>query len=173
MRSVHRMPVIHRLACQGVLALTLVCAGLLGQPAQASSWDQVGRYLRLLRRMNVEALVAKDCPAGLLGAFHEGRRTLLLCGNNLPDDPKVVWVVLAHESVHVMQFCHGGPLMPANLFTHSLDQARHQDPGLFKELKLYHASQHQLEAEARLVQVLPPDQVEALLWRHCGDQIQP
>ena len=94
--------------------------------------------------MNVEALVAKDCPAGLLGAFHEGRRTLLLCGNNLPDDPKVVWVVLAHESVHVMQFCHGGPLMPANLFTQSLDQARHQDPGLFKELKLYHASQHQL-----------------------------
>ena len=63
--------------------------------------------------------------------------------------------------------------MPANLFTQSLDQARHQDPGLFKELKLYHASQHQLEAEARLVQVLPPDQVEALLWRHCGDQIQP
>ena len=79
------MPVIQRLTCQGVLALTLVWAGLLGQPAQAASWDQVGRYLRLLRRMNVEALVAKDCPAGLLGAFHEGRRTLLLCGNNLPD----------------------------------------------------------------------------------------
>ena len=144
---------------------------VIATPLQASSLDQIGRYLSLLRQIDVNALVAKDCPLGLLGAFHQSRRSLLLCGNNLPNDPEAVWVVLAHESAHVMQFCNGGPLMPPGLFSQSLDQARRTDPEMFQELQLYHSSQHQLEAEARLVQMLPPVQVEAMFWRHCGDWV--
>ena len=45
---------------------------------------------------------------------------LLMCGNNLPDDPAYVWVVLAHESAHVMQFCNGGLLMPAALLAQEM-----------------------------------------------------
>ena len=156
-----------------LLMTSLMLSLLVAAPLQASSWDQIGRYLRLLKRIEINALVAKDCPQGLLGAFHQSKRSLLLCGDNLPNDPGVVWVVLAHESVHVMQFCNGGALMPAGLFSQSMDLARRKDPQMFQELKLYHSSQHQIEAEARLIQELPPAQVEAMFWRHCGDQIQP
>ena len=91
------------------LLMSVSCA----PPLWASSWDQIGSYLRLIQQTGVEALVANEFPEGLLGAFHEGRQALLMCGNNLPDDPASIWVVLAHESAHVMQFCKGGPLMPA------------------------------------------------------------
>ena len=91
--------------------LALLVLQLTGSAVQASTWDRIASYLRLLQRAGVKALVAPDCPLGLLGAFHEGKQALLMCGNNLPDDPAVVWVVLAHESAHVMQSCHGGNLM--------------------------------------------------------------
>ena len=51
-------------------------------PLRASSWDQIGSYLKLIQKTGVEALVANDCPEGLLGAFHQGRQALLMCGNN-------------------------------------------------------------------------------------------
>ena len=98
------------------------------QPLRASSWDEIGSYLRLIQKTGVEALVANDCPQGLLGAFHEGRQALLMCGNNLPDDPAYIWVVLAHESAHVMQFCKGGPLMPSAVLGAGMDQTRRSDP---------------------------------------------
>lgn len=154
------------------LALALAGLGLVA-PVQAATWDRIGGYIRLLRRAGVESLVAKDCPDGLLGAFHEGRKVLLMCGNNLPNDPGYVWVVLAHESAHVMQYCKGGPLMPPDLLAGAMDEARRKTPSAFHELKLYHASQHQVEVEARLVQALPPDQVEALFHQHCGHQLDP
>ncbi|MAR06741.1 MAG: hypothetical protein CL862_06540 [Cyanobium sp. NAT70] len=153
--------------------LVVLLAGLLpAVPVQASTWDRIGGYIRLLRKAGVKPLVAKDCPEGLLGAFHEGRKVLLMCGNNLPDDPAYVWVVLAHESAHVMQFCNGGPLMPPALLNRAMDQARRRSPDAFHELQLYHVSQHQVEAEARVVQAMPPDQVEALFNRHCGSRFE-
>ena len=116
---------------------------------------------------------SNDCPEGLLGAFHEGRQALLMCGNNLPDDPASIWVVLAHESAHVMQFCKGGPLMPAAVLGAGMDQARRTDSQAFRELKLYNSSQHHVEAEARLVQALPPDQVRHLFEKHCAERLKP
>ena len=155
-----------------VVLLVCLCFGVVA-PAQGSTWDRIGRYLKVIEAAGVEPLVANDCPQGLLGAFHQGRRVLLMCGNNLPDDPAYLWVVLAHESAHVMQFCKGGTLLPPSLLSSGMDQARLQQPNAFQELNLYHSSQHRVEAEARLVQALPPEQVEALFFRHCGDRLQP
>lgn len=153
--------------------LALLLMQLSGGAVQASTWDRIASYLRLLQRAGVNALVARDCPVGLLGAFHEGKQALLMCGNNLPDDPAVVWVVLAHESAHVMQSCHGGNLMPAALLSQEVEAARAQDPNPFHELQLYHTSQHHVEAEARLVQALPADQVVALFEKHCAKRLSP
>jgi len=152
-----------------VLALFVLLSSVNG--VQANTWNRIGSYLRLLKAAGVDALVARDCPNGLLGAFHEGRQALLMCANNLPDDPSYVWVVLAHESAHVMQFCKGGQLMPTALLERGMDQARRRHPGAFHELQLYHASQHHVEAEARLIQQLPPAQVEALFLRHCAKRL--
>ncbi len=155
----------------GWAALVVVLSLLSISRAQATTWDRIARQLRLLERVGVEALVARDCPEGLLGAFHEGKRALLMCGNNLPDDPSYVWVVLAHESAHVMQFCKGGELMPTALLKRGMNEARLHRPEVFHELQLYHSSQHHVEAEARLVQALPPNQVEALFRKHCAHQL--
>ena len=153
--------------------LALLVLQLTGSAVQASTWDRIASYLRLLQRAGVKALVAPDCPLGLLGAFHEGKQALLMCGNNLPDDPAVVWVVLAHESAHVMQLCNGGNLMPAALLSREMEVARQQDPNPFHELQLYHSSQHHVEAEARLIQALPAEQVVALFEKHCAKRLSP
>ena len=110
---------------------------------------------------------------GLLGAFHKSKQALLMCGNNLPEDPAVVWVVLAHESAHVMQSCNGGNLMPVALLSREVQAARQQDPNPFHELQLYHSSQHHVEAEARLIQALPEEQVVALFEKHCAKRLSP
>ena len=156
-----------------LMAPLLIALSWGGLPSRASTWDQIGSYLRLIQKTGVEALVANDCPEGLLGAFHEGRQALLMCGNNLPDDPAYIWVVLAHESAHVMQFCRGGPLMPGAVLGAGMDQTRRADPRAFHELNFYHSSQHHVEAEARLVQALPPDQVEYLFRQHCAERLEP
>lgn len=140
-------------------------------PAQASSWDRVAEFLQIIQTTGVEALVANDCPAGLLGAFHDRRQVILLCGNNLPDDPAPVWVVLAHEAAHVMQACKGGPLLPPDLLSSGMRAARRQQPDAFQDLSLYDTDLHHVEAEARLVQALPPDQVLALFQTHCASRL--
>ncbi len=144
-----------------------------GPTLSASSWDQIGSYLRLIQQTGVGALVANDCPEGLLGAFHEGGQAFLMCGNNLPEDPASIWVVLAHESADVMQFCKGGPLMPAAVIGVGMNQARRTDLQTFWKFKLYNRSQHHVEAEARLVQALPPDQVRHMFEKHCAERIKP
>ena len=58
--------------------LDLLVLQLTGSTVQASTWDRIASYLRLLQRAGVNALVARDCPVGLLGAFHEGKQALLM-----------------------------------------------------------------------------------------------
>jgi hypothetical protein len=157
----------------GWVGLVMVALVSLAGSAQATTWDRISRYLSLLKEAGVEALVAQDCPEGLMGAFHQGKQALLMCGNNLQDDPVQVWVVLAHESAHVMQDCKGGYLMPPGLLAQEMDQARRTHPAAFLELQLYESSRHHAEAEARLVQVLPPNQVEALFVKHCSQRLSP
>ena len=78
-------------------------------PAGATTWDQIGRYLRLIQSVGIEAMVANDCPLGLFGAYHAGREVLLMCGNNIPDDPAVVWEVLAMSRPMRCRFARGEP----------------------------------------------------------------
>lgn len=149
----------------------MCCFPLLGisltSASSAATWEQISQYSSLLRESGTATLVARDCPAALLGAFHSGRNAVLLCANNLRDDPNMVWTVLAHESAHAMQRCHGKPL----LADHQLEQAVHflkkSSPVALQELHLYHRSQQREEIEARLVQGLPPAQVESLYRQFC------
>lgn len=143
----------------------LISAALLSfsDSAQATTWERITCHLSLIKEAGIEALVSQDCPVGLIGAFHQGKQALLMCGNNLQDDPVQVWVVLAHESAHVMLDCKGDYLMPPGLLAQEMDQARRTDPEPFFELQLYDSTQHHAEAEARLVQVLPP-----LKWKLCS-----
>lgn len=96
-----------------------------------------------------------------------------MCGNNLPNDPASIWVFLPHESAYVMQCCKGGPLMPAGVLGAGMDQARRTDSQALSELKLYNSSHQHMEAEARLVQALHPDQVEHLFRKHCPERLEP
>ena len=121
----------------------------------------------------MNAQVEPDYCSGLLGAFHEGNQALLMCGNNLPDKPAIVWVVLANESLHAMQSCNGGNLIPAALLTHEMEVARRRQPDTFQELQLHHTYQHHVVAEAWLIQAMPPEQVVALFEKHCAKRLSP
>ena len=77
-------------------------------------------------------------------------------------------MVLARESVHVMQDCKGDYLMPPELLAQEMDQARRIYPEAFLEHQLHNTTQHHAEADAHLVQDLPPSQVEASFVNHCS-----
>ena len=153
------------------LLLGLLVEVQIEAPARAKTWERIGSYAAVLRRAGTKTLVARDCPQTLLGAFHSVRNALLICANNLANDPAEIWGVLAHESAHVMQHCRGGPLLVDGQMDRAIDRVREHSPRLFKELSMYHSSQHRDEVEARLVQTLPPDQVEALFQRFCGKRL--
>ena len=155
-----------------VMGAPLIGATSMGAPGRAQSWSDIGDYSSLLRRAGTQTLVAKDCPSGLLGAFHSGRNALLLCSNNLQDDPAHVWTVLAHESAHVMQHCQQGPLLPDHQIDNALAQIEKQSSSSLQELRLYHQSQRRDEIEARLVQGLPMAQVKALFRGFCGERLR-
>lgn len=146
-------------------------ASLASGPVRAESWDRIGRYASLIRRAGTDTMVAKDCPPSLLGAFHSQRNALLLCANNLENDPKQIWVVLAHESAHVMQHCQGGALLADHQIGDALEAIEARSRATLQELRLYHQSQQREEIEARLVQGLPPREVEALFRSFCADRL--
>ena len=159
-----------RVSAVAALALTLF-APCFARSSKAETWDRVGSYAALIRRSGTHTLVAKDCPSALLGAFHAPRNALLICANNIEDDPRQVWVVLAHESAHVMQHCHGGPLLADHQVGNALARIESQSRTTFQELRLYHQSQRRDEIEARLVQGMPPDEVEALFRSFCAERL--
>lgn len=146
-------------------------AALVSWPVRAESWDRIGRYASLIRRAGTATMVAKDCPPSLLGAFHSQRNALLLCANNLENDPKQIWEVLAHESAHVMQHCHGAALLADYQIDEALEAIEARSKTTVQELRLYHQSQRREEIEARLVQILPPQDVEALFRSFCADRL--
>ena len=157
---------------QSILRSSWFVLVLIGTPVRAQSWTDIGNYSSLLRRAGTQTLVAKDCPSGLFGAFHAGRNALLLCSNNLQDDPAQVWTVLAHESAHVMQHCQQGSLLPDHQIGSALAQLETQSLSSFQELRLYHQSQRRDEIEARLVQGLPMAEVKALFRDFCGERLR-
>jgi hypothetical protein len=153
------------------LALGLILGVGAGPEVRAETWDRIGSFAATLRRAGTSTLVARDCPSSLLGAFHSQRNALLICANNLPNDPVEIWGVLAHEAAHVMQHCRGGPLLVDGQLERAIARVQARSPQILKELKLYHRSQYRDEVEARLVQTLPADQVEALFARFCADRL--
>ena len=72
----------------------------------------------------------------------------------------VAWPIGAH----VMQHCHGAPLLADHQVGDALARIEAQSSSAFQELRLYHQSQRRDEIEARLVQGMPPalQSVEAL-----------
>ena len=115
---------------QGLVVLLMALG--LAAPVQATTWNRIAEFLQLIQTTGVEAFVANDCPSGLFGAFHDSRQVILLCGNNLPDDPKPVWIELAHEITHVMQSCKGETLIPPALLSSGMDEARRLQLDAFK-----------------------------------------
>ena len=165
------LPPSSRVSVAVALVLAL-WAPLHPDRAKADTWDRIGRFAALIRRAGTDTMVAKDCPETLLGAFHAPRNALLLCANNLEDDPRQVWMVLAHESAHVMQHCHGAPLLADHQVGDALARIEAQSSSAFQELRLYHQSQRRDEIEARLVQGMPPAEVEALFRSFCAAELR-
>ena len=70
-----------------------------------------------------------------------------------------------------MQHCQGGALLADHQINDALEAIEARSRTTFQELRLYHQSQQREEIEARLVQVLPPQEVEALFRNFCADRL--
>ena len=145
--------------------------GLQASPARAERLKSIALLAGLLRRAGTETLVARDCPKQLMGAFVFARNAVVLCANNLKDDPERVWETLAHESAHVMQHCRRQPIFERDRLGLDFLLASHQSPELFKAVGQYHPRQHRTEIEARIVQGLPAEEVMNLFRRSCADRL--
>jgi hypothetical protein len=154
-----------------VLLAALLGFGLQASPARAERLKSIALLAGLLRRAGTETLVARDCPKQLMGAFVFARNAVVLCANNLKDDPERVWETLAHESAHVMQHCRRQPIFERDRLGLDFLLASHQSPELFKAVGQYHPSQHRTEIEARIVQGLPAEEVMNLFRRSCADRL--
>ena len=62
--------------------------------------------------------------------------------------------------------------MPEELLAEEMEATIDRGADTFHELALYRSGRHHVEAEARVVQALPPQDVEALFIQHCGDRLE-
>ncbi|UPM49901.1 mitochondrial inner membrane protease ATP23 [Synechococcus sp. A10-1-5-1] len=152
-------------------AVVLLGLGMQASPVWAERLKSIFLLRGLLLRAGTETLVARDCPQQLMGAFVFARNAVVLCANNLKDDPERVWETLAHESAHVMQHCRREPIFESDRLGLDFLVAHRRSPDLFKAVGQYHPSQHRSEIEARIVQGLPAEEVMNLFRRACADRL--
>ena len=106
-------------------------------PAQASTWNRIAEFTQIIQTTGVEALVANDCPGWPVGGLHDRRQVILLCGNNLPDDPAPGVGGVAHEQLLRDAVLQGwAPVAPSTCSARARRQRR-QQPDAFQDLSLY------------------------------------
>lgn len=119
---------MQRIALAALAAALLAPVGAMAQPADRSwtpTWKHVHALGDLIKDTGTTIAVLDNCPPNLEGQyrFQNGPSrasgpsvdVLELCSNNVDfNNPVAVWDVLAHEAVHVAQYCNGGhPLFTA------------------------------------------------------------
>ncbi len=139
--------------------------------SSASTWSDINDFAELIQSSGTRTLVRKDCPIGLLGAFHSHQNALLICANNIENSPSEVWKVLAHESTHLMQTCNKGLLIKENLPEIYLAKLQKTPDYFITRLNSYKKHYHREEIEAQIIQNLSPNKVRQLFLHFCSHRI--
>lgn len=90
-------------------------------------------------------IVFKDpsCERGIYGSYAPKTDTMVLCITNHPDLAELSDTI-RHETVHIIQMCNGGPVLPFE------SVAKYAQPHDYKVMDGYGTNSHHHEIEANI-----------------------
>jgi len=147
-------------------------AGLaLAVPASASSWADVNELQELVTGTGTK-IQKLDCPEGQMGFYQFDKNNnidrLVYCKNNVDmTDPDAVWEVLVHEATHVMQACHGGPVMKDSYVPRVLRELQETAPHYYATLQQYRGDHKRVELEAFWMELRTPQVAADWMLTYC------
>jgi len=147
-------------------------AGLaLAIPASATSWADVNELQELVTGTGTK-IQKLDCPEGQMGFYqYDPNRNidrLVYCKNNVDmTDPDAVWEVLVHEATHVMQACHGGPVMKDTYVPRVLRELQETAPHYYATLQEYRGDHKRVEIEAFWMELRTPQVAADWMLTYC------
>ena len=152
--------------------LTAAIASLaIAAPSMATSWTDIENLTSLVEETGtvVEAI---DCPEGRLGFYQFDKQNnidrLVICKNNVDTkDPDAVWEVVSHEATHVMQACHGGPVIADNYVPRVLRELQETAPHYYATLQQYRGDHKRVELEAFWMELRTPQVAADWMLTYC------
>ena len=150
-------------------------AGLaLAIPGSATSWADVNELQELVTGTGTK-IQKLDCPEGQMGFYHYDKNRnidrLVYCKNNVDmTDPDAVWEVLVHEATHVMQACHGGPVMKDTYVPRVLRELQETAPHYYATLQEYKGDHKRVEIEAFWMELRTPQVAADWMLTYCYTQ---
>ena len=136
-------------------------AGLaLAAPVNAASWNDIETLVELVKGTGT-SVQARSCQEkGIQGFYHFNNEKeidlMVICTNSVDmNDPDAVWEVVAHESVHVMQACNGGPVIKDTYLPRIIRDLQSLTPHYWSILQSYPDSDKRMEVEAFWMETRP------------------
>ena len=137
-------------------------AGLaIAAPASASSWADIKELEDLVTGTGTQ-IQKINCTEPLAQGFYQFDKAnsidrLVYCKNNVDmTDPDAVWEVLVHEATHVMQTCHGGPVIKDTYVPRVLRELQETAPHYYATLQQYRGAHKRIELEAFWMELRTP-----------------
>ena len=129
-------------------------AGLaIAAPVNAASWNDIETLVDLVKGTGT-SVQARSCRQQGIQGFYQFNKEedidlLVICTNAVDmNDPDAVWEVVAHESVHVMQACNGGPVIKDSYLPRVIRELQSFTPHYWEVLKTYPDNHKRQEVEA-------------------------
>lgn len=146
-------------------------------PATAGSWDDIESLTELIRGTGTQ-IVSSNCTEdlnrkGLHGFYVLDKDQkidhLVFCTENVnTKDPNAVWEVLSHESTHIMQACHGGPILRDSFLPRAMRELQTFAPHYYALVRDDYANDHQrMELEAFSMELQEPAAVIETFKEFC------
>jgi len=156
-----------------LLAGGLLLASISGQPARASSLEDIRQLENLINASGTETIVSADCPPNHAGYYENDGRSidrLVICRRNVDmGDVEAVWEVMAHEATHIMQSCTGTTAIADEQMPRTYRELQTIAPHYAKLINLqYSSGEQRLEAEAFWMELQTPPLVMQLFRRNCA-----
>ena len=136
-------------------------AGLaLAAPVNAASWNDIETLVELVKGTGT-TVQARSCQRpGIQGFYHfnqeEGIDLMVVCTNTVDmEDADAVWEVVAHESVHVMQACNGGPVIRDTYLPRVIRELQTFTPHYWSLIQTYPDAHKRAEIEAFWMETRP------------------
>ena len=161
------------------LLLSWFCLGfssVFPPASKADSSQDLEELIGLVKQTGTKVLTSSDCEANVSGFYIPPDRDgtgdkLVFCTNNLDlKDTSAVWEVLAHEVVHVMQACAGGPIWKDIYHPRLLRGLKEQAPHYAEILNQYKGEDKLLELEAFDMELKTAREVKELFVNICMQQ---